>query len=361
MLPSGVGDPVHHTSYKIVYVTNWESDDIGALRLERNGSLQGPPRVFPVVDGALNPLVAALGPDGKHLYVSDWGSGDISTYEIGRRGTLIPRVKVKPAGPPLTNPSGLAISGDGKHLFLAAFNGGGHGTISSFTIDRSGRPSPLVTVDAHGDGSAGIALSPDGRTLYVANMTSGDVSVFAVGRDGSLRWMRSAASGAGAFFPAVTPNGRWLVVANATSSDLSVFRVLSRRRLRPTAGPTPAEGDGPRGVVISPDGRHVYVAHYNGGTGPGSVAAFLLERDGRLIPAGAAVPTGGNGAEAMVLDPSTRRLLVANFNTGGLGSISSLALHRDGGVSLAGEPVSTGGEEPDFGGLTILKGGERRV
>jgi DNA-binding beta-propeller fold protein YncE len=312
------------------------------------------------VGGALNPLVAALDPGGKHLYVSDWGSGDISTYKIGRRATLIPGVTRKPVGPPVLNPSGLAISRDGKHLFLAAFNGGGQGTDSSFAVDRSGRPSPRATVDAHGDGSAGVALSPDGRTLYVANMMSGDVSVFAVGRNGSLHWRRSAASGAGAFFPALTPNGRLLVVANAIANDLSVFGVLSRRRLRPIAGPAPSGGEGPRGAVISPDGRHVYVAHYNGGTGPGSVAAFILKPDGRLIPVGDAVPTGGNGTEAMVLDSSTRRLFVANFNTGGLGSISSFALKRNGRVGLVGEPVPTGGEEPDFGGLTILKGGGRK-
>src|SRR5689334_22604317 len=59
MLPSGGAHPIRHLLSKIAYVTNWKSNDIGALRLNRNGSLQGPPRVFPVVVGALNPLVVA--------------------------------------------------------------------------------------------------------------------------------------------------------------------------------------------------------------------------------------------------------------------------------------------------------------
>src|SRR5262249_39375122 len=152
----------------------------------------------------------------------------------------------KPAGAPISNASGMAVSGDGKRLFLAAFNGGGRGTVSSFAIGRGGQLSPLYTVDAHGDGSAGAALSPDGRTLYVANLMSGDVSVFAVRGDGSLGWLQTAAAGAGAFFPALTPDGRFLVVANATSNDVSVFRVTGRGQLRPVGPPTDSGGLGPR-------------------------------------------------------------------------------------------------------------------
>jgi 6-phosphogluconolactonase (cycloisomerase 2 family) len=345
-----------HGRFRVLYATNWASNDISALRLDRDGTLRGSPRLFPVARGAMNPLVAVLSPSEKHLYVSNWGSGDVSSYRVGSRGRLTAEATTKPAGPPVSNASGMAISKDGRHLFLAAFNAGGPGTVSSFAVGRDGRLSALNTVAAHGDGPAGIALAPDGRTLYVANMMSGDVSAFAVRDGGSLRWIQTIASGAGAFFPALTPDGRILVVANATSNDLSVFRVTSQHRLHLLTGPTDSGGDGPRGVVISPEGRLVYVAHYNGGTGPGSVSAFKLRGRGRLVQVGDAVPTGGNGAEAMVFDTSTRRLFVANFNTGELGSVSIFDLGQNGRVSLVGEPVPTGGKEPDFGGLAIFSG-----
>jgi 6-phosphogluconolactonase len=212
----------------------------------------------------MNPLVAVLSPGGRHLYVSDWGSGDISVYGIGRQGALVPEARVTPAGPPPTNPSGLVISRDGRRLFMGAFNGGDRGTVSSFAIDRRGRPSPLSTVDAHGDGSAGAVLAPDGRTLYVANMMSGDVSAFAVGGDGSLHWLQTVVSGEGAFFPALTPNGRLLVVANATSNDLSVFRVIGRGRLRPTA----SGGDGLR---LSARGKAMFCPQFTSNSSGGLV------------------------------------------------------------------------------------------
>jgi 6-phosphogluconolactonase (cycloisomerase 2 family) len=248
----------------------------------------------------------------------------------------------------------MVISPDGRYLFMAAFNNEGPGRISTFAIDRNGRPWPLATIDARGNGSAAAALAPDGRALYVANMISNDVSAFAVGAGGSLRWLQTVESGCGAFFPAPTPAGRLLVVANALSNDLSVFRVTARGTLRPIGDPVASGGNGPRGVVISPDGRHVYVAHYDGGTEPGSVAVFTLASNGRLAQLGEAVLTGGNGAEAMALNPSTRRLFVANFNSDGCGSLSPFAINRDGSVSLVSEPIPTGGRQPDFGGLVIL-------
>jgi ABC transporter substrate binding protein/Lactonase, 7-bladed beta-propeller len=224
---------IRHDSFQVLYATNWGSNNISAFRLNCDGTLQGPPQLFPAANGANNPFVAVLSPSGQHLYVSNWGSGDVSTYRIGRQGELIPEATTKPAGPPISNASGMVVSKDGERLFLAAFNGGGPGTVSSFAIDQRGRLSPLTTVDARGSGSAGVALSPDGRTLYVANMISGTVSVFAVRGDGSPHWLQTFASGAGAFFPALTPDGRLLVVANATSNDLSVQECMRRRRYFP--------------------------------------------------------------------------------------------------------------------------------
>src|SRR5262249_4805837 len=156
--------------------------------LDRDGNVQEPPRLFPVAEGSMNPLVAVLSPAGDHLYVSNWGSGDVSAYCIGENGALRPLATVTPAEPRPLNPSGMVISPDGRYLFMAAFNDRGPGRISTFAIDRTGRPWSLATIDARGDGSAAAALAPDGRALYVANMISGDVSAFAVGAGGSLRW-----------------------------------------------------------------------------------------------------------------------------------------------------------------------------
>src|SRR5262245_6928799 len=49
---------VHQGGFRVLYVTNWDSNDISTFGLSRDGTLQGPPRLFPVANGAKNPLVA---------------------------------------------------------------------------------------------------------------------------------------------------------------------------------------------------------------------------------------------------------------------------------------------------------------
>jgi DNA-binding beta-propeller fold protein YncE len=117
----------------------------------------------------------------------------------------------------------------------------------------------------------------------------------------------------------------------------------------------PSGGTGPRGIAITRAGQ-VYVAHYDGGTGPGLISAFSLSRAGRLRPRGSSVATGSNGAEAITADASGQHLYVANFNTGGPGSISAFILPPTQPPQLLAPPVPTGGQEPDFGGIVLSTG-----
>lgn len=184
-------------------------------------------------------------------------------------------------------------------------------------------------------------------------MGSGDVAAFALHEDGAPGRRRLVAAGKGAFFPALTPNGSRLLVANALADSVSVLSVTRNGGLRPSQEAVPTTAPGPRGIAIAPDGRHAWVAHYNDGTGSGSVVTLRLGGDGPVHRQGRPVPTGGNGAEAMAVDPGAKRLYVANFNTGLPGTISTFAIGSGGDPALVGPPVPTGGREPDFGGLVI--------
>ncbi len=117
-----------------------------------------------------------------------------------------------------------------------------------------------------------LALSPDGKTLYVACANSTKVSVL------------DAVSGQGletiscSLYPAVpkgntpnslslTPDGKLLFVANADANNLAIFNVEDRRAARPL-GFIPT-GWYPTSVRYNPADKRLYVAN---GKGDGSLA-----------------------------------------------------------------------------------------
>jgi DNA-binding beta-propeller fold protein YncE len=69
---------------------------------------------------------------------------------------------------------------------------------------------PEATVDTNLDEPAGVAVTPDGKSLYVANWDSNNVAQFRILGDGSLTPMAIAMVPAGQEpdFIAITPNGK---------------------------------------------------------------------------------------------------------------------------------------------------------
>jgi len=97
------------------------------------------------------PRAAVLAAGGARLYVSNWGSNSVSVVDTDRLTTLA----TLPLGWP---PTQLRASSDGSRVYVA----GSHGiaTIATATgaVQEVGFPKPVLD----------IALTPDGRWLYVA-------------------------------------------------------------------------------------------------------------------------------------------------------------------------------------------------
>src|SRR5204862_4407933 len=113
-----------------------------------------------------------------------------------------------------------------------------------------------------GLGSQGaVALSDDGRRLFVVNAGSNDVSVFSVGPAGLSLASRTASGGT---LPiSLTVHGNALYVLNAGGAgNISGFTVGTTSDLTPIAGATlPLSGFtvGPADVQFSPDGSRLVV------------------------------------------------------------------------------------------------------
>ena len=113
-----------------------------------------------------------------------------------------------------------------------------------------------------------MALSPDGKTLFVACSNSSRVSVLDASRDGKgLETLRcalypDAPSGNTPNSLTLTPDGRMLFVANADASNLAVFNVTAPGRSE-SLGFIPT-GWYPTSVRYNPADQRLYVAEGKG-------------------------------------------------------------------------------------------------
>jgi 6-phosphogluconolactonase (cycloisomerase 2 family) len=337
-----------------MYVSNFDSDDVSVFDIGHAGTLTLLDLV-PVPAGGRQPLAGAITPDRRHVYFAGFGSGDVSAFRVLADGSLAPNGLFPPASSaPLTNASGIAVSPHGAHIYAGFFNGGAAGAVAAFSIGDGGLLSPLgAPIPSGGDGTAGVAIAPDGRFLYAANKGSSTVSPFAIRPDGTLQPVAAPhRAGAGAFVLAVAADGAFVYVADADGDTLTTLAVGADGSLSP-AGTVAAGAASPRGLLLAPDGRTLYVAHYNtghNGSLPGSVAVFRLQPSGAPAPLGDVLASGGNGAEALALAPDGGTLYVANF---GSSTIARFAVGADGLLTASAPPVATGGEHPDFGAIVI--------
>jgi DNA-binding beta-propeller fold protein YncE len=244
-------------------------------------------------------------------------------------------------------PSGIALTPDGAHLYTANFSNGGPGTISEYRVSADGLPHGVITVPAHGGGTTGVTVSPDGHTLVSANSSSGDISLFRIAPDGGLDWVRTLATGGGAFFVAITPDGRRALVTNSTVDTISLVDLTSDA-VSTVANPA----DDPHGIVLDAKGQHAYVADFANGTGPGFITTFTIDATGIRL-AGPPVPSGGNGAEGIAVSHDGKTLYNANYNADGAGSVTSYPIAPDGTLGKGRPPVLTGGRQPDLGSVTV--------
>lgn len=118
-------------------------------------------------------------------------------------------------------------------------------------------------------GAFGIAISPDGLHVYVTNVSSNTLSSFS--RDtttGGLTLIGTSATGVSPAFVAISPDGASVYVTNATSATVSLYiRNRSTGVLtingKISTGITTLR---PRPIVISGDGKNVYVGNVGTGT-----------------------------------------------------------------------------------------------
>lgn len=159
---------------------------------------------------------------------------------------------------------------------------GSGASVSAFTVQHGGETLTLLNRQpTHGDAPTHLSLTPDGRSLAVANYGGGSVSTYHVAADGTLSppisHIQYTGSGPDpkrqeaphAHSAQFSPDGRWLLVNDLGLDRINIYRVDAA-----TAAITPADppfwsarpGSGPRHISFHPNGRWLYSVNEMGNT-----------------------------------------------------------------------------------------------
>lgn len=166
----------------------------------------------------------------------------------------------------------LALSPDEKTIYTANV---GDASVSVIDVAGDGtKPRAIVKTAA---GCEGIGISPDGKFVWTANRGAHNVSIIDTG---TLAVVETIDSPGLPIRVLVSPTGKHALVTRPEAGLVSVFDATSRKLIKeidpkPGAGvdaePLPTEGpsagkDAPMGVMFSPDGSRAYVCNLASGT-----------------------------------------------------------------------------------------------
>ena len=279
-----------------------------------------------------------------YAYATNFTDNTVSEFEVAGNGTLTPLSTPTIASG--HNPFSISVEPTGEYAYVANY---GDDTVSQYTIGAGGVLSPVGTGTVPtGHNPNSVTIDPADLHAYVANYGAGTVSQFTIGANGALIPMSVPLVTAGAKPASVTiaPNGLYAYVANYGSGGLSTpnaagtvsqYDVGSDGALTPMSIPTVVTGAEPNAVVVDPTSTYVYVANVN----DNDVTLYNIGAGGALLPNAvqANVATGVHPF-GLAIDPTGSYLYVANS---GSNTISQFSIGTGGVLTALTVPTVAAG------------------
>ncbi len=273
-------DSLHALPY--AYITNSNSNTVTVIDTATN-QVEGTP--IPVGHGA-----AALGvsPDGSEVYVSNQDAGTVSVIDTASQSVIGDPISVG------SWPCGIAFGYGGSRAYVANC---GSGKVS--VIDRATR-TIIHTTELIGGDLIGAAANPAGTYVYVTDNIYGYISRLSTYTNNVTRSSSTFGSPSGL---AVSPDGATLYVTNTQDNTLMFIRASNLTLI----GSVATGASNPVWVALNPSGTRAYVSNFGNSSNGNTVAVIDTQTRTRL-----ATITVGTAPEGVGVTPDGTKLYVVN-------------------------------------------------
>ena len=193
---------------------------------------------------------------GRRAFVSNEFGGDITIIDT-QSDQIVGRLVVGPPG--IARPRGLALSPDGRTVYVA---------VTDPWPKRKSEWEFYMAVDVAsgriigkypcGSDPERLTITPDGRRMYCSNEDEANVTAVDLRTNRILATIPTGIEPEGV---GVSPDGRWVYVTSETSHTVTVVDTRTNEATKHIL-----VGTRPRVVVFAPDGKRAYVSAEIGGT-----------------------------------------------------------------------------------------------
>lgn len=271
----------------LAYVTNERDGTITVIDTRTD-------KVLETITVGARPRGIRPSPDGRRIYVAlstpmgqPYSAADnrIAAIDV-ESGKIVAEYDVG------SDPEQLAVSPDGRLLYASNEDAG----TATVTEVETGRLLATLMVGIEPEG---VRISPDGRWVYVTSETSNTVSVIDTG---SNQVTATFLVGARPRDAAFSPDGSRAYITAEVGTSVTVADTKTHTVIRNVELP---RGDGvkPMGIVVTNDGRKIYVANGRAGT-----VTVLDATEFKML---ATIPVGQR-VWGLALTPDGRKIYTAN-------------------------------------------------
>jgi 6-phosphogluconolactonase len=298
--------------------------------------------------------------DERLVFISAFASGEKGAIHAFRLDLDTGAMRPLHRTTDIENPFYLALSPNQKFLYsirAKQFGGKDDEQIAAYElVGRTGKLKLLNRQSARGSAACYLDVDATGKTVLVANYTTGSVAALPVKEDGSLAEADSFIQHIGSSVDPKRqkePHAHCIVVSPdnrfAFAADLGLDKVLAYRldaasaRLTPNRQPfvrTPP-GAGPRHLTFHPNGKHAFVINEL----DNSVTVFDYDKESGVLIEKQTISTlpkgfaGKSYCADLKVTPNGRYLFGTNR---GHDSIVAYRISEDGSLALLGLEPSLG-------------------